>query len=175
MQLDKEFQILFKELQSNFTRKQIEEWAQETGFMKRKTKLKPEYFFLLCSCLGESFGKKSLVELCAQLCSTFDVELTSEGLNQRFNSKAVEFLKKMFQCIFANQFSFPIVENRLFNRIRILDSSGFNLPVDYLDYEGASGSGVKYSSNMSYIRGISYIYSYKKGKKVVVSTREVGD
>lgn len=143
VQLENELQILFQELQSNFTIGQIEKLAKETGFMKRKTKLKPEYFFLLCSCLGESIGEKSLVELCAQLCSTFDVELTAEGLNQRFNSNAVEFLKKMYQSIFKNQLPLPFVENRLFNRIRILDSTSFNLPTEYTDYEGASGSGVK--------------------------------
>ena len=73
-----------------------------------------------------------------------DVELTSEGLNQRFNSKAVEFLKKMYQSIFVQQLPLPIVENRLFKRIRISDFFlGFDLPTDYSEYKGTSGSGVK--------------------------------
>ncbi|WP_241559011.1 IS4 family transposase, partial [Oceanobacillus halophilus] len=150
--------------------------------MKRKTKLKPEYFFLLCSCLGESFGEKSLVELCAQLCSTFDVELTSEGLNQRFNSKAVEFLKKMYQSIFSNQLAYPMVENRLFNRLRILDSSGFNLPADYLDYKGASGSGVKVQLEYELYQGSFLHLLVQEGKesdsnypKVIRDTIQPGD
>ena len=63
--LDKELQLLFQELQHTFTKVQLEEWALETGFMTRKTKLKPEHFLLFCSGLGESFGEKSLVQLCA--------------------------------------------------------------------------------------------------------------
>jgi len=72
---DKELQLLFKEVLRTFSIEQLEYWAVETGFMKRKTKLKPEHFLLLCSCLGESIGKKSLVQLCAQLCATFDLKL----------------------------------------------------------------------------------------------------
>ena len=94
MPLDKELYILFEELQSNFMKKQIEEWAKETGFMKRKTKLKPEYFFLLCSYFGESFGEKSLIELYILLCSLFH-RSNSEGLDQLLFQK-VEFLKKMY-------------------------------------------------------------------------------
>lgn len=143
LKLDKELQVLFQEIQLNFTSKQINKWARETEFVKRNTKLKPEYFLLLSSFLGESFGEKSLVQLCAQLCATFDLELTAEGLNQRFNPKAVEFLKRIFQSMFMGQLSDPIIETRLFNRIRILDSSSFDLPSEYSDYIGPNGSGVK--------------------------------
>ncbi len=93
-----------------FSIEQLEYWAVETGFMKRKTKLKPEHFLLLCSCLGESIGKKSLVQLCAQLCATFDLKLTAEGLNQRFNPQAVKFLKKVFESLFSKQLAMPITE-----------------------------------------------------------------
>lgn len=143
LDLDKELQLFFQELQHIFTSEQIYECAVETGFVKRKAKLKPDYFLLLCSFLEETLGKKSLVQLCAKLCTTFDVELTAEGLNQRFNPKAVEFLKQIFKSMFLNQLSEPIIENRLFNRIRILDSSSFDLPGSYPDYEGPNGSGVK--------------------------------
>jgi Transposase DDE domain len=141
--LDKDLQLLFQELQHTFTKGQLEEWAVETGFMKRKTKVKPEHFLLLCSCLGESFGKKSLVQLCAQLCATFNLELTTEGLNQRFNPQAVKFLKKIFESIFSKQVAEPITEKRLFNRIRILDSTSFDLLASYNEYKGTNGSGVK--------------------------------
>jgi len=143
LNLDKEFQVLFQEIQLSITNDQINQTAKETGFVKRNTKLKPEYFLLLSSFLGESFGKKSLVQLCAQLCAIFNVELTAEGLNQRFNPRAVKFLRKIFQSMFMSQLSDPIIENRLFNRIRILDSSSFDLPSEYTNYEGPNGSGVK--------------------------------
>lgn len=145
LELGIELQTFAQELKRLFANKQVEEWAKETGFMKRRTKLKPEHFLVLCSFLGESFGEKSLTQLCTQLCATFGVEITTEGLNQRFNPKAVDFLKQVFQSLFMNQLTepLPIIENRLFNRIRILDSSSFDLPVDYTGYEGPNGSGVK--------------------------------
>lgn len=140
---DQELHLLFQELKRVFSKTYIEEKAVETGFMKRKTKLKPEYFLLLCSCLGDSFGKKSLVQLCAQLCATFGLELTTEGLNQRFNSQAVKFLKEIFESIFSKQVAKPIIEKRLFERIRIMDSTSFEVPSNYGEYKGTRGSGVK--------------------------------
>ena len=112
----------------------------------------------------------------------FDVELTSEGLNQRFNSKAVEFLKKMYQSIFVQQLPLPIVENRLFKRIRILDSSGFNLPTDYSEYEGTSGSGVKIQLEYELYQG-NYLHllvqegkeSDSKYPKVILDSIQPGD
>lgn len=143
LEIEKELHLTLQELQRIFSNKQIQKWAKETGFLKRKTKLRPEHFLLVCSFLGESFGEKSLVQLCAQLCASFGVEITAEGLNQRFNSRGVEFLKKVFQALFRKQLSEPFTEKRLFNRIRILDSSSFDLPVYYPEYKGPNGSGVK--------------------------------
>lgn len=164
-QEDKELQIILQELQRNFSSKQILKWAKETGFTKRKSKLKPDYFLLLCSFLGESFGKKSLVELCAQLCATFGVEITAEGLNERFNTNGVEFLKIVFQAVFMKQLSEPIVDKRLFNRIRILDSSSFDLPADYSDYKGSNGSGVKIQLEYELYQGSFLNLHVQNGKE----------
>ena len=81
--------------------------------------------------------------MCAQLCATFDLKLTVEGLNQRFNPQAVKFLKKVFESLFSKQLAMPITEKRVFNRIRILDSTSFQLPAYYDEYKGANESGVK--------------------------------
>lgn len=143
--LEKEFELLVQELQNKFSVGQLQQWAMKTKFMKRKTKLRPEHFLLLCASLSESFGENTLTELCGKLISNFKVCITTEGLNQRFNSKAVEFLKQCFNTLFLGQaiHSNPIIEDRLFNRIRILDSSSFELPSEYADYKGSGGSGVK--------------------------------
>lgn len=59
--VEKEFLLLARELKTCFSTEQIQEWAKETHFMKRKAKLKPEYFLLLCSLLGEQNEKESLM------------------------------------------------------------------------------------------------------------------
>ena len=104
------------------------------------------------------------------------------GFNQCFNSRAVEFLKKMYQSIFVQQLSLPIVENRLFKRIRILDSSGFNLPADYSEYEGTSGSGVKIQLEYELYQGNFLHLLVQEGKesdskypKVILDSIQPGD
>lgn len=153
--IEQEFQLLALELQRYLSIEQIHQWARETEFMKRKTKVKPEDFLLLCSFLGESFGEKTLVELCGQLSMTFQVDITAEGLNQRFNAKAVEFIKCLFHALLKKQMigSLPIVENQRFKRIRILDSTSFDVNSLYPDYKGPNGSGTKIQLEYEVISG----------------------
>lgn len=139
-----EFEFLSEEIEKKLSIRQIRQWAKQEGFMVRRTKLKPEQFLLLL--LSEdSIGNHSLVQLCASLSADFNVVMTTEGLNQRFNSRAVKFLKACFYALFMRQLDIPkpIAIRRLFNRIRILDSTSFDLSSIYEDYKGANGSGVK--------------------------------
>ena len=114
IKIDNEIQLLAQELERKFSKQQISQWAIDTGFMKRKAKVKPMYFLLLCTLLGESFGQKSLTQLCAQLGATFNIGITTEGLNQRFNTQAVEFLKRMYQSLVTQQLegSLSFIEER---------------------------------------------------------------
>ncbi|MFB9978032.1 hypothetical protein ACFFLF_16470, partial [Pallidibacillus thermolactis subsp. kokeshiiformis] len=45
--------------------------------------------------------------------------------------------------LFSKQLAMPITEKRVFNRIRILGSTSFQLPAYYDEYKGANESGVK--------------------------------
>lgn len=119
--------------------------AKETGFMKRFKKFMPEDFFLLCTLLKCSVGKESLTTLCGSLSLHSSTHISKQGLDQRFTPEAVDFLKKMFFSLAAKQewFTVPLEQERLFSRIRIMDSTAFNLPGEYSDYPGTKGSGVK--------------------------------
>jgi hypothetical protein len=74
--------------------------------------------------------------LCALLTAEREVSLSTEGLNQRFNKKAVDMTKVIFRHLFTRQF----LKNKIsglhttgFSRIRILDSTSFELPTMYDD------------------------------------------
>ncbi|UJL45853.1 IS4 family transposase [Virgibacillus sp. NKC19-16] len=163
---DKELRNFKKELEHLFTPKQVEQIARSVDFTQRKSKLKPEYFLQFCSFLGESMGTKSLTELCAQFSGLFGLQITTEGLNQRFDETAVDFLKKIFHSLLMTQVvtALPIVEKRLFNTIRIMDSTAFDLPSDYKKFEGPNGSGIKIQLEYELYQGIFRHLQVQNGK-----------
>lgn len=167
IELEKELELLAKELEGQLSIEQIHKWALETEFMKRKSKLKPEHFLLLCTFLKENIGEGSLTELCAQLTANFKVNLTTEGLNQRFNPQAVEFMKQLYHALWMKQLAAPtaIVEKRLFRRIRILDSSSFDLSAVYPEYKGPNGSGAKIQLEYELYQGNFLNLEVQEGKE----------
>ncbi|EOW9526846.1 hypothetical protein ACO11K_000436 [Bacillus cytotoxicus] len=68
-------------------------------------------------------------------------------MNQRFNQRAVDFLKTIFHSSLQKQLSEPlsVIENVPFHRLRILDSTGFKTPTDDPDagYQGCGQSSLK--------------------------------
>jgi hypothetical protein len=115
-------------------------------------------FVALCAFLHHEFAQKSLVQLCGSLAICQKTSLSAEGLNQRFNEKAVQFLKGIFERLLHQQtqeIRNQWLTDSLFQRIRILDSTSFQLPPgSETIYEGCSGSGVK----------IQLEYELKEGK-----------
>ncbi|MDC3418340.1 hypothetical protein [Aquibacillus salsiterrae] len=70
--------------------------ARETKFVQRKGKLKPEDFLVLCSLLEDSVSDDSLQELCGTLSHQSNTSLSKQALDNRFNEKAIAFLKEIF-------------------------------------------------------------------------------
>lgn len=163
---DKELKDFAKELERLFSSNQVQQVARDETFMQRRSKLKPEFFLQFCSFSGDSLGRKSLGELCAQLSELYSFQITSEGLNQRFDETAVRFLKKIFGSLLMTQVTsaLPIIKDRLFNAIRILDSSSFDLPSYYKGFEGPNGSGVKIQLEYELYEGIFRHLQVQKGK-----------
>lgn len=171
--VDNELKLFAQKMERKLSKEQMRQPAKEAGFTKRNTKLKLEYFYQLCPFLNESFGNKTLNEPCAQLCSYFGLEISTEGLNQRFNVEATEFMRRIFQSLWLNQVggSHSIVEKHLFNRIRILDSSSFDLSSDYTGYEGPNGIGVKIQLEYELYEGrFRHTSRYKMEKQATLTT-----
>ncbi len=75
--------------------------------------------------------KKSLSEECEFLASEFNIEVTKQSLDERYNTYAVGFMKRCFGKVLNE----VLVRERswagfggIFGRIRIGDSSSFQLP-----------------------------------------------
>lgn len=86
-----------------------------------------------------------LARLCSQLDASNHLSMSAEGLNQRFNPSAVAFLQSLFSTLLQEKIltslSLPCECNSYFHRIRILDSTVFQLPDPYADrYQGSGGS-----------------------------------
>jgi hypothetical protein len=144
-----EFKLLSDELGRIFSSNFLDKLAKTHKFKQRKGKLEPLDFVSLCSFFNEGAGIKSLSSLCALLTAERKVSLSAEGLNQRFNENAVEMMKVIFRHLFTREIlikKIPGLDAIGFSRIRILDSSSFELPTEYEDHYLActkNKSGVK--------------------------------
>ncbi|WP_108668936.1 IS4 family transposase [Peribacillus acanthi] len=151
------FQLISEELTRIFSSNFLDDIARKELFVQRTTKLKPKDFVALCSVWNQDSGKKSLAQLCGILDSNQNVSLTTEGLNQRFNEAGVRLLKKVFHILMGKQFlshHIPNFHDIDFYRIRILDSTGFELPCQYLgNYRGYHKSGVKIQLEYELLKG----------------------
>ena len=132
---DKDMKLFADELEKIFSESELEKIARETGFVKRKGKIEACEFVCLCCFMESEVANNTLVDLCTKLSAKIGVVISNQALNQRLNERCVEFWKKIF-------------EKLLQQRIRILDSTAFQVPENYKDiYPGSGGcsqpSGVK--------------------------------
>ncbi|MEJ9268999.1 IS4 family transposase, partial [Bacillus thuringiensis] len=106
----------------------------------------------LCVWMNQNIATTSLTQLSSCLEASTEVLISPEGLNQRFNKAAVQFLQHILAELLSRkltssiQISSPYTS--VFKRIRILDSTAFQLldPFSFV-YPGAGGcshtAGVK--------------------------------
>ncbi|PEP91518.1 hypothetical protein [Bacillus toyonensis] len=130
-----ELQLLTTELQRHFSVSDLEDLARKIGFTQRKRKWKVQDFISLCVFSNQKISATPLTKLCCMLHETTNIRITTESLNQRFHSSTVHLLQRIFLNLFQIQTTkslscFPEVLH-LFTRIRILDSTSFQLPNTY--------------------------------------------
>lgn len=90
--------------------------------------------------------KTSLNDLACQLENLFEIRLSKQALDQRFNGFAVSFLKRLLEKFLEDQLKeLPaIISVRNFPSIKIKDSTCFQLPEHLAEiYPGSGGSGSK--------------------------------
>lgn len=152
LKLDGDIKLFADELKLCFSKEEIEEVARETGFVKRKSKIKAWEFVCLCCFMDVEVANNTLVTLCTKLSEKTGILVSNQALDQRLNERCVKFLKKIFEKLLrqtiTNNTRIPSMWDKYFKRIRILDSTAFQVPESYKDiYPGSGGcsqaSGVK--------------------------------
>ncbi len=139
-----ELQLFAQEIQDLLSPNTLQNLARDVGFVQRASKYRAQDLVALCVWISQSVAKTSLNQLCSCLEASTEILISPEGLNQRFNAAAVQFLQKVLakllnQKLFsAKLLSYPYTS--IFKRIRILDSTAFQLPDPFsFVYPGAGG------------------------------------
>ena len=143
LSIQDEFHLFAEELQRYLSPSILQQLAQETGFVKRKSKYGARDLAALCIWISQHVASDSLTRLCSQLFANTATLMSPEGLNQRFNPAAVAFLREVFTSLLTQnsvQITHFLHTISTFNRIRILDATVFQLPDHFAtDYQGSGG------------------------------------
>ncbi|MDQ0247953.1 hypothetical protein J2S09_005651 [Bacillus fengqiuensis] len=127
-----ELQLLEQHIRECFSLSFLEQLARETGFIRRKRKWGVREFVSLCVFLSQQISTASLTELCQHVYMSNHLLVSTESLNQKFNTAAVELMKRLVAHLLhknhleRSKADIPEVWE-LFKRIKILDSTGFPL------------------------------------------------
>ncbi|MBG9517514.1 transposase [Bacillus thuringiensis] len=139
-----ELQLFAREIQSVLSQNTLRSIAKNVGFVKRISKYQAQDLVALCVWMSQKVATTSLTQLSSCLEASTEVLISPEGLNQRFNPAAVEFLQHLLaellnqKLVSAMPISSPYTS--IFKRIRILDSTAFQLPDIFSTiYPGAGG------------------------------------
>ncbi|MGQ8826318.1 IS4 family transposase [Bacillus wiedmannii] len=143
-----DLQLFAQEIQSLLSPNTLQNLARDVGFVQRTSKYQAQDLVALCVWLSQSVAKTSLTQLCSCLEASTAVLISPEGLNQRFNAAAVQFLQQVLAKLLNQKLSssslFSTSYNSIFKRIRILDSTAFQLPDVFSSaYPGAGGCSHK--------------------------------
>ncbi|MBJ8154205.1 IS4 family transposase, partial [Bacillus cereus] len=139
-----ELQLFAQEIQRFLSPNALQALARDVGFVQRLSKYQAKDLIALCVWMSQKVATTSLTQLSSCLESSTEVLISPEGLNQRFNQEAVHFLQQILAKLLtqklASSVSFSSPYTSAFKRIRILDSTAFQLPNSFSSvYPGAGG------------------------------------
>ena len=132
------------------------------NFVQRSTAKVKGYSFLE-TLLFTNFdqNKISLNELSCDFADNHGIDISRQGVDQRFNEESVDFMKAVLEKLLKEIVSEESIIDFLdeFKSIRIKDSTAFQLPADMAEkYPGSGGSASK-----AQIR-IQFEYDFRTGK-----------
>ena len=139
-----------------FDQKTLSDLAQATKFIQRKSKLCALKFLTTLMFVHQQGKNLSLLDLCGDLYAQHGLQLKKQSIQERFNERAVAFMKSILSRLLENQLKSTTKENlSFFNRVRIKDSTRFTLPAAYAQIYKGLGGAVANSESM-----ISVQYEY---------------
>ncbi|QUG87162.1 IS4 family transposase [Bacillus nitratireducens] len=144
LSIQDEFHLFAEALQRCLSPHILQQLAQETGFVKRKSKYGARDLAALCIWISQQVASDSLTRLCSQICANTATLMSPEGLNQRFNRCAVLFLQRVFSLLIKSKLNdssqISSQYTSYFQRIRILDATIFQVPNHLASiYPGSGG------------------------------------
>ncbi len=90
--LSEELRLFAQELQCHLSPEILHRLAKDVGFVRRTSKYSGQDLVSLCVWLSQEVASTSLNQLCSALEAATDVLISPQGLNERFNSAAVQLL-----------------------------------------------------------------------------------
>lgn len=161
-QLNFNQESLLKEIKSCFDTKELQAHAKSSKFIIRNTSRLTGESFLMMNVFDTTNGKqRSLEDSCDWLEEYFDVEMTKQSLDERYNTYAVDFMKKCFGRVLevVNYGKQDRGMNLPFSKIQLTDATSFQIP-DVLStfYKGWKGQGglaiIKMHLNYNFLNGV---------------------
>ncbi len=160
------------QFENHFNPDEIEQLARDKNFVQRDSKLNGGTFLSLIIFNSNSLHYESLNDLTIALNKKHGVDISKQGLDDRFNIYAVQFLKAALEDLLQQQLAEKIsFRNCLeFKRILIKDSVCFQIDESLAQYyPGSGGSGSK--ANVR----IQFEYDILDGKIVDLSLNAFND
>ncbi len=173
LSIQDELQLFTEELYQYFTPSFLEKLARELDFVQRKRKFSGQDLATICVWVSQRIASDSLVRLCSQLHAATGTLISPEGLNKRFNKKAVCFLKHVFSALLKNKVCetsvIPSSSLTHFQWIRILDATIFQVPKHLASvYPGSGGcaqtAGIKIQLEYNLHSGQFLSFQVEPGK-----------
>lgn len=134
--------------------------ARQHGFLRRRSRLKPEDFVDMLISAGYDHDQLSLQECCNDLAHQRDRSLSKVALHKRFNENSLQFLRS----VLADQITSGLPAGEAgtwqpFTKVLIADSSKFAIPARYIqEYPGFGGW-----KNSTALMNIPYAFDLKQG------------
>jgi hypothetical protein len=135
---------LKNQFENYFTPDEIEQLARKHKFVQRKGKIDGASFLSLIVFNSNSLHEESLNDLTIILAKQYDIDISKQGLDERFNVYAVKFLASALEDLLTRQLSTKASSLKCleFNRVLIKDSVCFQIDESLASYyPGSGGSG----------------------------------
>lgn len=125
---------------------EIETIAKVTGFHQRRSgKIDPWIFLDIVLLLYKDHKEDSLEILCLAIKNKYGIEISKQGLNERFSDKASDFIEEVLKYLLEVQLKVPLhltacLDN--FTKVKIKDSTEFKgYSKNQEAYKGFGGPG----------------------------------
>ena len=92
-----ELQLFAQEIHGLLSPNILRDFARDVGFVQRTSKYQAKDLVALCVWMSQNVATTSLTQLSSCIEASTEVLISPEGLNQRFNKAAVQFLQHILE------------------------------------------------------------------------------